>query len=250
MRYKILEIEQQLLDTLKGVPALSGVTIKIHAGELTQEKLHSPEMMQTLIGMRRFVLVQYQGKTSEKTASSKTEAVHTLWFRFYVGSVDVFQLSLAREDAYQYLSIVYDSIQGKWPGSSSYSLASYLGKLAGYSILGATNSSPIVLHIPSYGKKTGDKVYVRDVLGNTGANNTAENLFWTITKVDSDHVSLNGSVGNGDFVSGGSLIGAMTSTGFHALSGFVESDGLDQRIVVDTPDILVYQTDFGVKVVA
>ncbi len=250
MRYKILEIEQQLLDTLKGVAGLNGVTIKIHAGELTQEKLNSPEMLQTLIGMRRFVLLQYQGKTSEKITSSKAEAIHTLGFRFYVGSVDVFQLSLAREDAYNYLSIIYDSIQGKWLGSSSYSLATNLSRLGGLPIQDATNASPIVLHVPLHGKKTGDKVYIRDVLGNTGANNSSENLFRTVTKVDNDHVSLNGSVGSGNYMSGGSMIGAMTSNGFNSLSGFVESDGMDQRIVVDTPDILVYQTDYGVKVLA
>ena len=114
MKYNILEIERQLIDTLTGIPALNDVVINVHAGELTQRNMESPEMLQTLIDMRRFILLQYCGKSSEKINSSKTETLHTLRFRFYVGAIDVFQLSLAREDAYNYLAAIYDSIQGRW----------------------------------------------------------------------------------------------------------------------------------------
>jgi hypothetical protein len=76
---------------------------------------------------------------------------------------------------------------------------SYLG--SPYAITGATNASPIVLTLPSTaGLASGQVALVSSVVGNVAANGT-----WTITVVDSTHVSLNGSIGNGVYVSGGSL---------------------------------------------
>ena len=67
-------------------------------------------------------------------------------------------------------------------------------------ITAATNASPIVLTAVAHGMSTGDTGLVAGVLGNTAANGT-----WTVTRVDADHLSLNGSTGNGSYTSGGTI---------------------------------------------
>lgn len=63
----------------------------------------------------------------------------------------------------------------------------------------ATNATPIVIAtVTPHGYATGDRVVVQNVGGNTAANDK-----WLITVVDSTHFSLNGSVGNGAYTSGG-----------------------------------------------
>lgn len=65
-------------------------------------------------------------------------------------------------------------------------------------ITGATNATPIVVTATAHGLATGDSVVISGVLGNTGANGT-----FVITKVNANSFSLNGSVGNGAYTSGG-----------------------------------------------
>lgn len=67
-------------------------------------------------------------------------------------------------------------------------------------VTGATNASPIVLTVPQgVCVADGSPLTVAGVAGNTAANAAWD----SITVVDSTHVSLDGSVGNGDYVSGG-----------------------------------------------
>ena len=62
-------------------------------------------------------------------------------------------------------------------------------------IIGATNATPIVLTLASgIVLGTGEQVTVSGVAGNTAANGT-----WTVTVIDSTHLSLTGSSGNGAF---------------------------------------------------
>lgn len=68
-----------------------------------------------------------------------------------------------------------------------------------YNIQGATWATPIVINLPSHPFSDNDIVYVDEII--TG--NTAANGQWTITKVDADHFSLNNSVGNGLWTTGG-----------------------------------------------
>jgi hypothetical protein len=68
-------------------------------------------------------------------------------------------------------------------------------------ISGATNASPIVITDTAHGYFTGQQVTISGVLGNTGANGT-----WTISVTDANHFSLNGSVGNGAYTSGGQAL--------------------------------------------
>jgi phospholipase C len=87
-------------------------------------------------------------------------------------------------------------------GASSFSLDGSSGNgsyQTGGEIIGATNASPIVIttNIPS--PATGTSVRVSRVEGNTAANGT-----WIITAADTpDSFSLNGSVGNGEYIGGG-----------------------------------------------
>lgn len=69
-------------------------------------------------------------------------------------------------------------------------------------ILGATNASPIVLQLAatSVALISGALVAVAGVTGNTAANGS-----FFITAIDNTHVSLNGTTGNGAYVSGGTL---------------------------------------------
>ena len=68
-------------------------------------------------------------------------------------------------------------------------------------ISGATNATPIVIALTGHGFLTGQRVVISSVGGNTAANGT-----WTVTVVDQDHFSLNGSVGNGAYTSGGTAV--------------------------------------------
>lgn len=59
------------------------------------------------------------------------------------------------------------------------------------SITAATNASPIVLTSAGHALVTGDRVRVENVGGTTAANGT-----WTVTRVNADTFSLQGSAGN------------------------------------------------------
>ena len=67
-------------------------------------------------------------------------------------------------------------------------------------VTAATNNSPIKITAVGHGFSTGDKVFISGVTGNTAANGG-----WTITKVDADKFTLNGSTGNANFISGGTV---------------------------------------------
>lgn len=69
------------------------------------------------------------------------------------------------------------------------------------SIIGATNATPIVIQTAvAHLRQTGDEVVISGVTGNTAANGT-----WTVTRVDDTHFSLDGSSGNGAYVSAGAI---------------------------------------------
>lgn len=68
-------------------------------------------------------------------------------------------------------------------------------------ITGATNASPIVVTIASHGYQTGDQATVAGVLGNTAANGN-----WSITVLTANTFSLDGSVGNASYTSGGTCV--------------------------------------------
>lgn len=65
-------------------------------------------------------------------------------------------------------------------------------------ILDATNASPIVIESTQHNLQTGDVVAVVNVGGNGAARGT-----FTITRVDTDHFSLDGSAGDAAYTQGG-----------------------------------------------
>lgn len=66
------------------------------------------------------------------------------------------------------------------------------------SVTGATNASPIVITSAGHGLTTGTRVTITGVVGNTAANGT-----FVITNLSANTFSLDGSTGNGAYVSGG-----------------------------------------------
>lgn len=67
-------------------------------------------------------------------------------------------------------------------------------------VTGATNTSPIVVTVPSHGLTNGAQATLSGIAGNTAANGTR-----TITYIDANTFSLNGSAGNGNYTHGGTL---------------------------------------------
>lgn len=65
------------------------------------------------------------------------------------------------------------------------------------SVADATNATPIVIEATDHGYSTGDRVRIDYAAGNTAANGVR-----TITVIDPDHFSLNGSAGNGAYTGG------------------------------------------------
>jgi len=76
-------------------------------------------------------------------------------------------------------------------------------------VTNATNASPIVITSTAHGLTTGTRVTITGVVGNTAANGT-----FVITNVSADTFSLDGSTGNGAYVSGGTW----NVTGLYLLS--------------------------------
>ena len=64
-------------------------------------------------------------------------------------------------------------------------------------LTGATNASPIVITASGHGLATRDRAHVRNVLGNTAANGGG-----TITRINVNSFSLDGSTGNGIYIPG------------------------------------------------
>ncbi len=72
---------------------------------------------------------------------------------------------------------------------------------------GVTNSFPIVIRSLNHGLASGDRVEIKGVEGTTSANG-----IFTVSKVDTDRFLLNGSLGNGVYVQGGTWSKLVTTT--------------------------------------
>jgi len=70
-------------------------------------------------------------------------------------------------------------------------------KFSALDITDATNESPIVIE-SEHNYNTGDEIVIDGVTGNTAANGR-----WKVTRIDDNHYSLDGSVGNGVYEEGG-----------------------------------------------
>lgn len=110
-------------------------------------------------------------------------------------------------------------------------------------ISGATNATPIVITVAANsGLKTGDRIAIAGITGNTGANGE-----WTLEAVSATTYKLLGSVGNGAYGGtprvarvfdqtptmkshsavlqlAGNLVGTVTLTAFESLAEFTAND--------------------------
>lgn len=79
----------------------------------------------------------------------------------------------------------------------------------GGSVEGATFAAPISIQSTSHGLATGDIVKIVDVGGNTDANGT-----WTITVVDANNFTLDGSSGNATYTGSGTWIAGISTINY------------------------------------
>lgn len=94
--------------------------------------------------------------------------------------------------------------------------------VATYTVTNATNASPIqITTSATNGLITGQTVTLSGILGNTAANGT-----WVITRIDGTNFTLNNSVGNGAWTSGGTQIAKGTPRFLHLQNGlYLEWNG-------------------------
>jgi hypothetical protein len=85
-----------------------------------------------------------------------------------------------------------------YAGSGLMAISGTLSKLDTGTITGASNTTPISITSTGHGRQTGDRLTITGVGGNTAANNT-----YSITVVDANTFTLDNSVGNGAYTSGG-----------------------------------------------
>lgn len=114
-----------------------------------------------------------------------------------------------------------------------------IGTNAG-TITDATNATPIVVTEADHGRATNDIDTIHDVGGNTAANDT-----WKITKVDANSYSLNGSVGNAAYTSGGKVF--EETTDFLKMDIMPESESSlddDSKYYLRDSQIIVDDVDF------
>lgn len=87
-------------------------------------------------------------------------------------------------------------------------------------VAGASNASPIVITSANHGLTTGTRVTVAGVGGNSAANGN-----FTVTRIDANTFSLQGSAGNGAYTSGGTW----NASGLYQVSlDATEANGFDQ----------------------
>jgi hypothetical protein len=94
-----------------------------------------------------------------------------------------------------------DGVMGGGSNANSFHGCCFSGsQLTPIAITAATNASPIQITAAGHGLNTGDVVGITGVVGNTAANDA-----WIVTKVDNNNFTLQGSTGNGAYVSGGTV---------------------------------------------
>jgi glycogen debranching enzyme len=123
MRYSVADLEDQILATIKAdTTNFSGLkTLRTYAGEINWQTFQNPQKMQGFILLLPFVLVSYQGRTTQRTSSRSSTGdlyIHDVNFRIYVGDTNARQLQEAQRGAYNLLAAVYDDLHGTMPYSN------------------------------------------------------------------------------------------------------------------------------------
>lgn len=137
MNYKIEDIEDQLIATLKAdVNLYPSCTIDVHAGDAIAQMFSNAALMEGIIAKLPFILVQYQGKQTTEMDESASLYKHALKFRFYVGTESLRRTKESQRSAYALLRSIYDDIHGRIPNASA-TAGSPLPKFTGVQIADA-----------------------------------------------------------------------------------------------------------------
>jgi len=178
MRYKVSEIEDQIIATLVAdTTNFSNVMVNTYAGQVAAQMFMNPEYMQGFVRLLPFCLVSYQGRNSQKDKdrdSSGKTYIHTLTFRIFTGAQSLRSTQEAVRGCYDMLAAAYDDLHAKVPKMDTQALS-------GYTPLSGT---------------------------------------------------------------------AVTSNEFTPLSALFETGGQDEVIVVNLPGIVVYRSDYSLRVLA
>ena len=177
MRYKVSELEDQIIATLQADTAnFSNTLVDSFAGQINSQMFFNPEMMQGFVQLLPFALVSYQGRIGAKSDrdSAGRLYIHTLTFRIYIGAESARATKEAARNCYDMLAACYDDLHGKVPLTSPQQMA-------------------------------------------------------TMT-------ALSGS--------------ALTSLEVNPQGPLLETGGTDEALVVNLPAIVVYRTDFSIRMLA
>ncbi len=178
MRYKVQDIEDQIVATLRAdTTNFANVTVDTFAGQVSPQMFFNPEYMQGFIRSLPFCLVSYQGRTGTKPdrdSSGKTY-IHTLKFRLYTGAQSSRASQESQRASYDMLAAIFDDLHGKVPANSG------TQKLPGYTPLSGI---------------------------------------------------------------------AITTSEFTPMGPLYESGGEDETIIVNLPGIVVFQSDYSIRVLA
>ena len=107
--------------------------------------------------------------------------------------------------------------------------AVYTPSLAGGNVTGATFAAPIQITSAGHGLTTGAIVQVINVGGNTAANNT-----WTVTVIDADNFSLDGSSGNSDYIGAGTWTSGVDTLQFTGVATTADPKVVRRQILRNT----------------
>lgn len=86
-------------------------------------------------------------------------------------------------------------------------------------VTGATNASPIVITAAAHGFNDGDAVQISGIVGNTAANGV-----WIVDNPTANTFELQGTVGNGAYVSGG-IVDSLASQHLSAIAAAIDNVG-------------------------
>ena len=108
-----------------------------------------------------------------------------------------------------------------------------------YTILGASNATPIVLTVASTtGLSVGNSVTIAGVLGNTNANGV-----WAIQSLTSTQITLSGSSGNAGYTGGGILsVSAVSALGVRTPTGVASNGQILAVCDTDNNRVLIWNS--------
>lgn len=128
MRYKISEIEDQILATLQAdTTNFSTVNVRTFAGQINPQMFFNSEYMQGAVQLLPFTLISYQGRSNakDKRDSSGKTRIHKLRFRLYNGAQSGRATKEAARNCYDMMAACFDDLQSKVPVTSPQQLSGY-----------------------------------------------------------------------------------------------------------------------------